>query len=245
MRAWNGLNPTAGWIAHLTIFSGVAAATCSMSMPPAAEAMNTTHSFPRDRSTTRLRYSSRSRGGRLLHENRAHLLPLRARLVGHELHPEDRPGGRVGLIRRSGRLHAAALSPAAGVDLRLDDGPSRQFGREPVRLLRGSGNLAARHRNPVCTAAVSLPGIHGSSCRTSVVPVHLPHRGASMISGRFRTFAGHHRPATGEGSGGEGNRGNVCPQGSYADSDLLEECAWLPLPVQPRPIGRGRAGSSA
>ena len=151
------------------IFSGVAAATCSMSMPPASEAMNTTHSLPRERSTTRLRYSSLPGGGRLLHEDRAHLLPLRARLVGHELHPEDRPGGRRGLIRRSGRLHAAAFPPAAGVDLRLDDGPPRQLGRDPARLAPGSWRLrrgAPESRSPV---TVSLPGIRGSSCRTSVI----------------------------------------------------------------------------
>ena len=39
MRAWNGWIPVAGSMAILWIFSGVLAATSSMSMPPSVEAM--------------------------------------------------------------------------------------------------------------------------------------------------------------------------------------------------------------
>src|SRR5262249_52547674 len=58
----------------------------------------------------------------LLDVEAAHLLPLGARLVGHELHPEDLLRERAGLGGPPLRdLDAATLAAAARVDLRLDD----------------------------------------------------------------------------------------------------------------------------
>ena len=60
LRAWKGDRPAAGSKASFRIASGVLAATSSISMPPAAEAMNT--GLPWTRSSTMPRYSSRSMG---------------------------------------------------------------------------------------------------------------------------------------------------------------------------------------
>jgi len=42
LLAWKGINPVTGSITSLKIFSGVLAATSSISVPPSSEAINTT-----------------------------------------------------------------------------------------------------------------------------------------------------------------------------------------------------------
>ena len=46
-RAWNGMRPTAGSTHSFRIFSGVFAATVSISIPPSVEAITTTRETPR------------------------------------------------------------------------------------------------------------------------------------------------------------------------------------------------------
>ena len=55
-RAWHGRSPASGSTAALRIFSGLRAATSSISTPPSAEAINT--GMPMARSTTMPRYTS-------------------------------------------------------------------------------------------------------------------------------------------------------------------------------------------
>ena len=57
-RPWKSDSPEAGSTLKLTIFSGVEAATSSMSMPPSVEATKLMREVPR--STSSARYSSRS-----------------------------------------------------------------------------------------------------------------------------------------------------------------------------------------
>ena len=57
-RASNGTSPTPGSMRIFTSFSGVVAATSSMSIPPAALAI--INGLPAARSSTRLRYTSRA-----------------------------------------------------------------------------------------------------------------------------------------------------------------------------------------
>jgi len=85
----------------------------------------------------------------LFHQGPAHLFPLGAGLMGHQLHPEDRPGGMQRLVRRGGRPDAASFSPASRVDLRLDDGPALQLFRRVARRVRRGSRLAARNRDAV------------------------------------------------------------------------------------------------
>ncbi len=58
LRAWYGANPTAGSTCSSRMASGVLAATSSISMPPAAEAITTTRLFVRSTNTDA--YSSRA-----------------------------------------------------------------------------------------------------------------------------------------------------------------------------------------
>ena len=78
--------------------------------------------------------------GAFLDQEAAHLLALRAGLVGDELHAEDLAGERRDLGFRARQLDAAALAAAAGVDLRLDD-PDRA-----AELLRRLGRFADAER---------------------------------------------------------------------------------------------------
>src|SRR6185369_2990197 len=87
--------------------------------------------------------------GRLLDEDLPDPLPLRAGLVGDELHAEDLARQGPGLGGRVGELDAASLAAAAGMDLRLDDTAPPQLLTDPAGLLRILGNLALRGGDPV------------------------------------------------------------------------------------------------
>ena len=52
-RPWNGWKPLAGSIATRMIFSGVRAATSSISTPPSVEAIRVTRAAPRSITTPR------------------------------------------------------------------------------------------------------------------------------------------------------------------------------------------------
>ncbi len=72
----------------------------------------------------------------LLDEDLLDLLPVRAGLVRHELHPEDLAGEGFRLLGALRELDAAALAAAPRVDLRLDDGAPAELLRDPTRLFR-------------------------------------------------------------------------------------------------------------
>jgi hypothetical protein len=58
---------------------------------------------------------------RLLHQDPLHFLPLRPRLVRHQIHPDDLLRELPRLLRRFGQLDAAALPTASRMNLGLDD----------------------------------------------------------------------------------------------------------------------------
>ena len=59
-------------------------------------------------------------GRHFFNQQPLHLLALGPCLVGHQLHAKDLGGVFLGLCQGLGYFYAAALSPAAGMDLRLD-----------------------------------------------------------------------------------------------------------------------------
>ena len=59
-------------------------------------------------------------GRHFLNQEPLHLLALGSCLVGHQLHAEDLGGVFLCLGQGLGYFYAAALSSAAGMDLRLD-----------------------------------------------------------------------------------------------------------------------------
>jgi hypothetical protein len=62
--------------------------------------------------------------------------------VGHQLHPEDLLRGCHRVLHRLDDLHAAALTAASRVDLRLDDDESSQlFSLPPQPLLPVNATL--------------------------------------------------------------------------------------------------------
>ncbi len=76
---------------------------------------------------------------RLLDEDALDPLALGAGLVGHELHADHRGRQGLGLGGRRRELDAAALAPAAGVDLGLDDDPRPDpLGDRPGRRRRSA-----------------------------------------------------------------------------------------------------------
>ena len=111
----------------------------------------------------------------LLDEQALHLLALGARLLRDELHAEDLLDPVLGLGARLRDLHAAALTAATGVDLRLDDD---DLGASPAPGLSGSRRSLLRRSSPGCRPAPGLrtsgaapcPDTRGSSrgvCNTS------------------------------------------------------------------------------
>jgi len=92
-----------------------------------------------------------SRG--LLDEQALHLLALRTRLVGDELHAQDVLGVLLGFLAGLGYLHAAALAAASGVNLRLDDDAGsaldKQLAGHRGGFLQRVRHLALGHGNAV------------------------------------------------------------------------------------------------
>ena len=95
--------------------------------------------------------------GAVLDQQAAHLLALRAGLVGLELHAEDLAGELRYVGFRARDLDAAALAAAAGVDLRLDD-PDRaaELLRRLDRFLHAEGGIPRGTGTPKL-ARISLP----------------------------------------------------------------------------------------
>ena len=122
-RPWNGWKPIAGSIATLMIFSGVRAATSSISTPPSVEAMKVTREV---RAVDHHAEIELARDlAAVLDVDPAHLAARGPGLVGDERHAEHLVGELADLLDRPRELDAAALAAPAGVDLRLDhpDGP--------------------------------------------------------------------------------------------------------------------------
>ena len=117
-RTWKGCSPAAGWTRMVKIRSGVSAATFSMSMPPAAEAMNRT--CLDSRSTRQLRYSSRAMavGSSIsrvpIGSPSGPLWWVTSRLPSRRRASVSRPLGAVH------QHHPAGLAPSARMDLGLD-----------------------------------------------------------------------------------------------------------------------------
>ena len=71
-------------------------------------------------------------------------------LMRYERHPEDLRSELLSLSRRFGKLHAAALSAASGVDLCLnDDHVGAEFFCRCLSLFRRVSDDAARHRHTI------------------------------------------------------------------------------------------------
>jgi hypothetical protein len=130
------------------IFSGVCAATSSMSMPPAAEAMKAT--WPLSRFSTRLRYSSRA-----IFEPSSTNTWWTGSPSGPvwwvlRRVPSIAASSFTRRLRRIDELDAAAFATAAGMHLRFDD-PLRAADalRRCGSLLGIRGYIAGRHGNAV------------------------------------------------------------------------------------------------
>src|SRR5438132_7094442 len=89
LRAWNGRKPTAGSIVSLKICSGVLAATSSMSMPPAADAMNTGRPLAIEHDAEIEFFIDRQP---FFDQQHAHFSALRARLMRDQLHADHLTG---------------------------------------------------------------------------------------------------------------------------------------------------------
>ena len=163
LRAWNGASPKPGSKASLRISSGVLAATSSISMPPAADAMKT--GLPCTRSSTMPEVQLALDGQRLFHQQPLHDAAFGAGLVRHQLHAQHLArdlGGFGGVL---GDLDAAALAAAAGVDLRLHHHAAADLLGRGLGLVHGERHLAARHRNVVLAQnglGLILVNFHGN-----------------------------------------------------------------------------------
>ena len=84
--------------------------------------------------------------GAFLDQQTPHLLPLRAGLVGDELHAEDLIRQLAHFGNRLAEFDAATLAAAAGMDLRLDDPyrSAQRFGRLDRFVDRKNRNAARR-----------------------------------------------------------------------------------------------------
>ncbi len=131
--------------------SGSLAATSSISMPPAAEAMNTLR--PLVRSSTMPRYSSRAMGSVSSIEQALDLLALGTGLMRDQLHAQHLVGEIGSFFRRLGDLHAAAFAAASGMNLRFHDDAggaiAEQSARRVMRLFAALHHLSSRHGNAV------------------------------------------------------------------------------------------------
>ena len=126
------VRPATGSMATLWIFSGVFAATSSMSMPPSELAISVT------RCATAVDHHADVEllldVGTVFDQQAPHLLAVRAGLVRDELHAEDLARVLLHLVLGFRHLDTAALAAATRMDLRLHD---------PDRPAKG---LRRRHR---------------------------------------------------------------------------------------------------
>ena len=109
--------PEAGSTVRVTIFSGVLAATASMSTPPSVEATKATRP---DAAIDQQREIKLAGDGRVLdHIDAAHEPALWPGLRRDQRLAEHAVGLGVQLLERLDQLDAAAFAAAAGMDLRL------------------------------------------------------------------------------------------------------------------------------
>jgi len=149
LRAWKGWKPAAGSTACLRIFSGVRAATSSISVDDHAEV-----ELPGDVAA-------------LLHVDLEHLLALGPGLVGDELPAQDARRRGLGLGRAFHHLDTAGLAAAPGVDLGLHHNDRRaEFRGGLLGFLGGGGHDAPGHDHPVLLQnllGLVLVDVHESS----------------------------------------------------------------------------------
>ena len=119
--------------------SGVLAATSSISMPPAAEAMKT--GLPNSAVEHDAKIKLAFDGQRLLDQQALHHSPLRSGLMSDKRHAED----LLGDLGRFGRVfcdfYAAALAASAGVNLRLNHDAAAELLGCGLGFLYGVGAL--------------------------------------------------------------------------------------------------------
>ncbi len=126
---------------------GSLAATSSISMPPAADAMKTLR--PIDAVEHDAEVKLARDGQRLFDQQPLHGLAFGAGLMGDQLHAEHLGRQLAGFLRRLGELDAAALAAAAGMNLRFDDDAGGAVGKQagaprpaPLRGCRPSARAA-------------------------------------------------------------------------------------------------------
>ena len=126
----------------VAIFSGVSAATLSISMPPSVEAMNATRP---DAAIDQQREIKLAGDGRVLdHVDAAHDAALRAGLRRNQRLAEHAVGLGVQLIERLDQLDTAAFAASAGVDLRLHhEGLAAKIAGVRGGLVRERGDMAS------------------------------------------------------------------------------------------------------
>ena len=130
---------------------GSLAATSSISMPPAAEAMNTSLARPAVEHNAEVELACDRQ--RLFDQEPLDFPALGAGLVGDQIHAEDFARQFSGFFRRLGKLDAAAFAAAPGVNLCLDDYAGRAFVQQGLGrafcFLAAFDHLSARHRHSV------------------------------------------------------------------------------------------------
>ena len=166
LRAWKGCKPKPGTMCSLMMALGSFAATSSISMPPAAEAMNTRRPIGAVEHDAEIQFA-RDRQ-RLFDQQALHFLALGTGLVRDQLHAEHLGGELAGFFGRLGDLHAAAFAAASSVNLRFHDdagGAIAETALGPRRArLRGS-RPSARGAPPLRTSREWLfPGTRVFSC---------------------------------------------------------------------------------
>ena len=129
--------------------SGFSRATCSISTPPRAEAMNATD-FVRAIDEHR-QIQLLGDVGRFADQHAVHRQRAAAGLIRLHLRAEHLRRGGFRFVRRLHQLHAAGLAAAAGVDLRLDHPLRRRRARcaASAGLLGRRRDFAGRHGNAV------------------------------------------------------------------------------------------------
>ena len=151
-------------MATLCIFSGVCAATSSISMPPSELAIKR-HAL-RGAVDDHADVEFLADVGALLHQQAPHEPAFGPGLMGHQRHAEDLRGELVDLLERLRHLDAAALAAAAGVNLRLDDPDlAAELARRRIRLGDRKAGHAARRRHAVLAQdllALILVNVHVS-----------------------------------------------------------------------------------
>ncbi len=134
--------------------------------------------------------------GAFLDQQVAHLLALRAGLVGHQLHAEDVVGVLAHFVERAGELDTTALAAAAGVDLGLHhpDLAAEILGRLDRRHPRTcSGNRAASRRRT--SSIVLLPDTHESSWLPFDPEAATAAAGANRLMACFGALAPRRAPS--------------------------------------------------